>query len=166
MITYEKEHDFVKWSLQLFNSDPYANYGYGENDEAIAHTLQLQELSQLVVVGSPNHGEEEDLQLQVAGNPQDFVDQSVGDFAFGQDCGEEEQDDTAPFSSCSTPEEKLLCEEDWSYSLELTDEYALDGEVGKRLKQVVPVLHVPRINGEIPSVNEATLDHQRLLKIL
>lgn len=23
--------------------------------------------------------------------------------------------------------------------------------------------HVPRINGEIPSVNEATLDHQRLL---
>ena len=25
------------------------------------------------------------------------------------------------------------------------------------------VQHVPRINGEIPSVDEATLDHQRLL---
>ena len=112
MITYEPEHDFVKWGLQLFNSDPYANYGYGgvltqedgeyypgnyfkedhydtgeccnvENDEAIAHTLQLQELSQLAVMGSPNQGEEEELQLQVSGYLQDCVDQSVGDFGSG-----------------------------------------------------------------------------------
>ncbi|XWS53309.1 hypothetical protein CRYUN_Cryun11dG0146000 [Craigia yunnanensis] len=101
-----------------------------ENDEAIAHTLQLQELSQLAIVGSPNQGEEEEeeeeLQLQVSGYPQDCVDQSVGDFG--------------------------------------SDEYALDGEVGKRLNHMVPVPHVPRINGEIPSVDEATLDHQRLLE--
>ena len=44
-----------------------------------------------------------------------------------------------PSSSCSSPEEKLLCGEDWSYSLELTDEYAIDGEVGKMLNQMVPV---------------------------
>lgn len=31
------------------------------------------------------------------------------------------------------------CGEEWSYPLELTDEYALDGEVGKRLNQMVPV---------------------------
>ncbi|XP_022753875.1 uncharacterized protein LOC111302202 [Durio zibethinus] len=195
MITYEQEHDFVNWGLQLFNSDPYPNCGYGcvitqeddqyypgnyfkedhydagkccnvENDEAIAHTLQLQELSQLAVVGSPNQVQEEELQLQVSGYPQDCVDQSVGDFGSGQDCGEEEQDDTVPSSSCSSSEEKLFSEEDWSYSLELTDEYALDGEVGKRLNQMVPVPHVPRINGEIPSVDEATLDHQRLLERL
>ncbi|XVF68542.1 hypothetical protein PTKIN_Ptkin11bG0011100 [Pterospermum kingtungense] len=200
MITYEQEHDFVKWGLQLFNSDPYDNnYGYGgvltqedgeyypgnyfkedhydpgescnvENDEAIAHTLQLQELSQLAVEESPNQGEEEEeegeLQLQVSGYTQDCVNHSVGDFGSGQDCGEEEQDDTAPSSSCSSPDEKLLFEEDWSYPLELTDEYALDGEVGKRLNQMVPVPHVPRINGEIPSVDEATLDHQRLLERL
>ncbi|XP_022730765.1 OTU domain-containing protein DDB_G0284757-like isoform X2 [Durio zibethinus] len=202
MITYEQEHDFVNWGLQLFNSDPYANCGYGgvltqedgeyypgyyfkedhydaggccdvENDEAIARTLQLQELSQLAVVGSPNQGEEEEeaeeekeLQLQMSGYPQDCTNQSVGDFGSGQDCGKEEQDDTAPSSSCSSPEEKLLCVEDWSYSLELTDEYALDGEVGKKLNQMVPVPHVPRINGEIPSVDEATLDHQRLLERL
>ncbi|XVF20275.1 hypothetical protein REPUB_Repub11eG0183900 [Reevesia pubescens] len=211
MTTYEQEHDFVKWGLQLFNSDPYANCGYGgvltqedgeyypgnylkedhyeageccnvENDEAIAHTLQLQELSQLAVVESPNQEEEvedeeeeeEDeeeeeegeLQLQVSGYPQGCINQSVGDFGSGQDCGQEEQDDTGPSSSCSSPEEKLLCEEDWSRSLELTDEYALDGEVGKRLNQMVPVPHVPRINGEIPSVDEATLDHQRLLERL
>ncbi|XVE59065.1 hypothetical protein DITRI_Ditri05aG0015000 [Diplodiscus trichospermus] len=203
MTTYEQEHDFVKWGLQLFYSDPYANCGYGglptqeyeeyypgnyfkedhygveescnvENDEAIAHTLQLQELSQLAVVGSPSQEEEEEEeeeeekepQLQVSGYPQDCIDQSVGNFGSGQHYGQEEQDDTAPSSSCSSPEEKLLCEEDWSYSLDLTDEYALDGEVGKRLNQMVPVPHVPKINGEIPSVDEATLDHQRLLERL
>ncbi|OMO67396.1 Ovarian tumor, otubain [Corchorus capsularis] len=196
MITYEQEHDFVKWGLQLFSSDPYDNCGYGgvltqedgeyypgsyykedqydigeccnvENDEAIAHTLQLQELSQLTVVESPNGGEEEEeeeLQLQVSDYQQDCNDQSVGDFGSGQDCGQEQQDDTEPSSSCSSPEEK--CQEDWSYSLELMDEYNLDGEVGKRLNQMVPVPHVPKINGEIPSVDEATLDHQRLLERL
>ena len=115
MITYEQEYDFVKWGFQLFNSDPYANFGYGgvltqeggeyypgnyskedhydvgefcnvENDEAIAHTLQLQELSQLAIVGSPNQGEEEEeeeLQLQVSGYLQDCIGQSVGNFGSG-----------------------------------------------------------------------------------
>ncbi|XVF46294.1 hypothetical protein PTKIN_Ptkin03bG0016400 [Pterospermum kingtungense] len=211
MTTYEQEHDFVKWGLQLFNGDPYADGGYGgvltqedgeyyrgnyfrddhydvgecfnvESDEAFAHSLQLEELSQLAVVGSPDEGEEEDdeeedddddedegeeeLQLQLSGYQQDCIDQSVENFGSGQHCGQEEQDDSAPSGSCYSPEEKLLCEEDWSYSLELTDEYALDGEVGKRLNQMVPVPHVPRINGEIPSVDEATLDHQRLLERL
>ncbi|KAK8476451.1 hypothetical protein V6N11_061797 [Hibiscus sabdariffa] len=141
MLTSEQEHDFVKRGLQLFN----------ENDEAIAHTLQLQQLSKLEVVGSPSQGEEEELQLQ-----------SVGDFGSVQGCGEEEQDDTATSSSCSSPEDKLLCEEDRSYSLELIYEFALDGEVRKMLNQMVTVPHVPRINGEIPSIDEATLDHQRL----
>lgn len=27
----------------------------------------------------------------------------------------------------------------------------------------LPLQHIPRINGEIPSIDEATLDHQRLL---
>ncbi|KAK5846917.1 OVARIAN TUMOR DOMAIN-containing deubiquitinating enzyme 12-like [Gossypium arboreum] len=196
MVTSEQEHDFVKWGLQLFNSDPYANCGYCgvltqengeyytgnsfkeddhydageccnvENDEAIAHTLQLQELSKLAVVGSPSQGDEEELQLQVSGYTRDCINQSVGDFGSGQGCGEEEQDEITTSSSCSSPEEKLLCEEDRSYSLELTDEFALDGEVGKRLNQMVPVPHIPRINGEIPSVDEATLDHQRLLERL
>ncbi|KAK4793269.1 hypothetical protein SAY86_023704 [Trapa natans] len=48
----------------------------------------------------------------------------------------------------------------------MADEHAYDGEVGKRLNQMIPVPHVPRINGEIPSVDEATLDHQRLLERL
>ncbi|PIN11055.1 OTU (ovarian tumor)-like cysteine protease [Handroanthus impetiginosus] len=47
--------------------------------------------------------------------------------------------------------------------LEIEDESDLDGELGKRLNQMVSVPHVPKINGEIPSVDEATSDHQRLL---
>ncbi|XP_030550516.2 OVARIAN TUMOR DOMAIN-containing deubiquitinating enzyme 9 isoform X3 [Rhodamnia argentea] len=43
------------------------------------------------------------------------------------------------------------------------DESVLDGEVGKRLNQMVPVPHVPKINGEIPSVEDEVSDHQRLL---
>ncbi|MBA0700238.1 hypothetical protein Goari_001803, partial [Gossypium aridum] len=183
MLTYEQEHDFVYWGLQLFNSDPYANCGYDgvvtqedeehypvnyfedhygageccnvENDEAIAHTVQFQELSQRAIIESSN---------KVSGYPQDCVDQSIGDFSSGQNCGQEVQDDTGPLSSCSSPEEKLVSEVDRLYSLELADEYALDREVGKRLNQMVPVPHVPRINGEIPSVDEATLDHLRLLE--
>lgn len=102
MITYEQEHDFVNWGLQLFDSDPYAGCGYDgvvtqedeehypvnyfedhfgagecgnvENDEAIAHTLQLQELSQLAIIESLN---------KVPGYPHDCVDQSIGDFGSG-----------------------------------------------------------------------------------
>lgn len=43
-----------------------------------------------------------------------------------------------PSSSCSSPG-RNYCTAEWSYSLDLADEYALDGEVGKRLNQMVPV---------------------------
>ncbi|OMP01088.1 Ovarian tumor, otubain [Corchorus olitorius] len=39
----------------------------------------------------------------------------------------------------------------------------LDGEVEKRLNDMVAIPHVPKINGEIPSVDEEVSDHQRLL---
>ncbi|KAK8619757.1 hypothetical protein V6N13_066265 [Hibiscus sabdariffa] len=148
MITYEQEHDFANWDLQLFNSDPYANCGYGgvvtledeehcpanyfeedcydageccniENDEAIAHTLQLQELSQLVVFESPNQGEEEELQLHVVGYPQDcIVDQSV----------------ILVLDRIGARKSGMA-----QALQELTDEHALDGEVEKRLNQMVPL---------------------------
>ncbi|KAK8515776.1 hypothetical protein V6N12_075799 [Hibiscus sabdariffa] len=141
MITYEQEHDFANWDLQLFNRDPYADCGYGgvvtledeehcpanyfkedcydageccniENDEAIAHTLQLQERSQLVVFESPNQGEEEELQLHAVSYPQDcIVDQSVILDRIGVR----------------------------KSGMELTGEHALDGEVEKTLNQMVPL---------------------------
>ncbi|RWW55573.1 hypothetical protein BHE74_00037782 [Ensete ventricosum] len=84
--------------------------------------------------------------------------------------GQEEMDDNKPSSSCSSPARNSYEE---GYSLDVTDEFsAVDGEVGRRLNQMVPVpiivawfwQHVPKINGEIPSVDEATSDHQRLLE--
>lgn len=177
MITYEQDPDFVRWGLQFFD-DPYYGSYYGEtnynntecscnveNDELLAHALQAQ-FSQLAMTeeeegpGSPHQGLEH---LQVSVFSQDWLDQSVGNCDTGQEFGQEEADDIGPSTSCSSPDKSSYCGDDWSYSLELTDEYALDGEVGKRLNQMVPVPHVPRINGEIPSVDEATLDHQRLL---
>ncbi|XBH81534.1 hypothetical protein VPH35_107091 [Triticum aestivum] len=42
------------------------------------------------------------------------------------------------------------------------DCYEMEEEVGKRFYPMVPVPHVPKINGEIPSLDEATMDHERL----
>ncbi|PIA32999.1 hypothetical protein AQUCO_04200028v1 [Aquilegia coerulea] len=133
-----------------------------ENDEMIAHALQ-EELSQLAVAelsGSANSGEEH---LQASILAQDWLGPSMRNFAPGLERGNEDGEDMGPSSSCSSPGENPYNGEEWSYSLDLTDEFALDGEVGKRLNQMVPIPHVPKINGEIPSVDEATSDHQRLL---
>lgn len=195
MITYEQDPDVIRWGLQLFDSDPYSNCGgycgtlaqdhgvnqdyyqgqyFNEdqydaescniaNDELIAHALQ-EELSHLAVAEVPRSPNEVEDHLQVSSFQQDWFGQSMVNYVSGQNCGQEMADDMSSPTSCSSPEEN--CKEDWSYVLDLTDEYALDGEVGKRLNQMVPVPHIPRINGEIPSVDEATLDHQRLLERL
>ncbi|GJM87370.1 hypothetical protein PR202_ga03317 [Eleusine coracana subsp. coracana] len=46
------------------------------------------------------------------------------------------------------------------------DYFEMEEEVGKRFYPMVPVPHVPKINGEIPSVDEATMDHERLTERL
>ncbi|KAF5457919.1 hypothetical protein F2P56_021991 [Juglans regia] len=38
----------------------------------------------------------------------------------------------------------------------------LDGRLGKRLSHLDSIPHTPRVNGEIPDVNDATFDHERL----
>ncbi|KAF8396549.1 hypothetical protein HHK36_018173 [Tetracentron sinense] len=190
MINYKQYPESVRWVLHLLDGDPlsnseycgtvtqhdadfyhgqYAREGhYGtecsdvENDEIIAHALQ-EELSQLAVAeasGSSHAGEEH---LQASTIAQDWVAPSMRNFSSGHETSQVEADDMGLSSSCSSPREKSYSGEDWSYPLELTDESDLDWEVGKRLNQMVPVPHVPRINGEIPSVDEAISDHQRLL---
>ncbi|RWR72273.1 OTU domain-containing protein [Cinnamomum micranthum f. kanehirae] len=189
--TYEQDPDVVRWGLHLLDGDPYSNSGYCgnasehdtnlyngenasdslyttehttvENDEILAYALQ-EELTHLAVAeasGSSQAGEEH---LQESILAQDWFGPSTSYFSSGQEVCQEEADNMGQSSSCSSPEEKLYEGEDWSSSLMLTDEFSsLDGEVGKRLNQMVPVPHVPRINGEIPSVDEEISDHQRLL---
>lgn len=56
----------------------------------------------------------------------------------GNEYGQEEPDEMEPSSSCSSPGEYSYEGEDWS--LELTDDSSdIDGEVGKRLNQMVPI---------------------------
>ncbi|XP_031373184.1 OVARIAN TUMOR DOMAIN-containing deubiquitinating enzyme 9-like isoform X1 [Punica granatum] len=57
---------------------------------------------------------------------------------------------------------ELHVEEDFTDQLDIADE-SLDGEVGKRLNQMVPIPHIPKVNGEMPSADEEVSDHQRLL---
>ncbi|KAJ7981029.1 OTU domain-containing protein [Quillaja saponaria] len=185
MISDEQDPDVVRWGLQLFDGDPFSNSGYCgadaqdyvdyyyeqyfkedncedefnniENDQLMAHALQEQ-LSQLAVVEAqvPPHEWVENMQLPVY--PQDWFSQCQ---PMGQESDQEEAD--GPSSSSSSPNANSYYGDQWLYALEQMEEYTLDGEVGKRLNQMVPIPHVPRINGQIPSVDEETLDHQRLL---
>ncbi|KAH9660639.1 OTU domain-containing protein [Citrus sinensis] len=166
MITFEQDSDVLQWGLQLFESDPYLNCGYTntvtpddesyyygqhfkedhydtescdvESDELIAHALQ-EELSQLAVSEASESPHETEENLQGPVFQHGWVNHSVGGYYSGQETGQEEADDTQPSSLCSSHEEESYCGEEWSYPQELTDEYALDGEVGKRLNQMVPV---------------------------
>lgn len=54
----------------------------------------------------------------------------------GQEIVQAEADEVGPSSSCSSPDEKSYYGDDWSYSLDLANEYTFDGE---RLNQMVPV---------------------------
>ncbi|KAG1354944.1 putative RuBisCO large subunit-binding protein subunit alpha, chloroplastic [Cocos nucifera] len=183
MIMYEQDPDIIRWGLHLLQGDPASNSEYCgtdnqndvsvyngnytrefrddgttvENDEIIAQTLQ-EEFSQVAVAeaSGPSHAGEEKLQASVLA--QDWSGSTISD-CISVPLRERTEDME---SSCSSPGEKLYDGDE--YSIELTDDFStLDGEVGKRLNQMVPVRHVPRINGEIPSADEATTDHQRLL---
>ncbi|KAL8496576.1 hypothetical protein ACS0TY_020317 [Phlomoides rotata] len=182
MITYEQDPDVVRWGLQLFDGDPYSNCGYcgsvaQHNDDCYSgnyvkgyqydtgcsytgdNNLNVncleEELSQLSVT-EPIKPFQDGLQTTFCS--QDWFPQSLGN-----DNHHNDKTDLGISASCSSPGDQSSCGDEWSHSLEVMDEYVCDGEVGKRLNQMVPIPHIPKINGEIPSLDEATLDHQRLL---
>lgn len=138
-----------------------------ENDEIIAHALQ-EELSHLAAVeasGDP-HPTEDHLQASILA--QDWLGPSQrisSEGAWHVDKQQESSHEQEVASPCSSLERRSQDGSENVYtSLELLDEFsALDGEVGKRLTQMNSVPHIPRINGDIPTMDEATTDHQRLL---
>ncbi|XP_030929170.1 uncharacterized protein LOC115955241 isoform X4 [Quercus lobata] len=70
-------------------------------------------------------------------------------------------------ASCSIPGgEKPSYVDDLLHIFNIADESSLDGEVGKRLNQMVPIPHVPKTIEKIPTVDEEISDHQRLLERL
>ncbi|PIA37799.1 hypothetical protein AQUCO_03000375v1 [Aquilegia coerulea] len=55
-------------------------------------------------------------------------------------------------------------EEDRTIASILSEEtYTEGGKLGKRLSHLDSIPHTPRVNGLIPDVDDATLDHERLL---
>ncbi|KAK4583196.1 hypothetical protein RGQ29_026116 [Quercus rubra] len=149
---------FFQWGLQLFNGDPinsgYHDCNHLENDEVIARTLQ-DDFSQLTVSETSGYSHVVEDHYQASNLEHDWHGPSTMNYHCSDyNHGQEETDDAEPSTSCSSPGDR----EEYPYSPELTEEYLLD--------QMIPTPHVPRINGEIPSSDEATSDHQRLLERL
>ncbi|KAL4340630.1 hypothetical protein GQ457_08G019280 [Hibiscus cannabinus] len=187
MTMYQQDSDFVHWVLGgdpfyhcAYNSDMvqhdagdiYHNTYYKghtdtqssqiENDEVIARTLQ-EEFSHLAVAEASEFSHAGEEQSQSSSEHHYWHTPSTTYYYSGYEYGQDGSDDLVPRSSCSSPSDS----EDFSGSLELTEGYLLDDdEVGKRLNQMIPIPHVPRINGEIPSIDEAMSDHERLLSRL
>ncbi|XVE61688.1 hypothetical protein DITRI_Ditri06bG0060100 [Diplodiscus trichospermus] len=191
MMMYQQDSDFVHWVLggdlfyqSAYNSDMIHHdagdiYNHGhyfrghtdtessqiENDEVFARELQ-EEFSHLAVTEASEFSHAGEQQLQASSEPHDWHSPPTRDYYYpgsSYEYGQDESDDLMPPGSCSSPSDS----EDFSCSLEPSDGYLLDDdEVGKRLNQMIPIPHVPRINGEIPSIDEAMSDHERLLNRL
>ncbi|KAI4351452.1 hypothetical protein L6164_005821 [Bauhinia variegata] len=154
-----------------------------ENDEAVARAYQ-EELSRLdsIETSGLSHVENEQRASILS---QDWLYGSSRDYNYGNGTCQRTIDDPNNMKESDTygPSEKesgVVNEieisasssgsgdvpgftEDMWHSLEISDESALDGEVGKRLNQMVPVPHVPKTNEKLPSYDEEISDHQRLL---
>ncbi|KAL5733525.1 hypothetical protein ACOSP7_032870 [Xanthoceras sorbifolium] len=151
-----------------------------ENDEAIAHVLQDEEFTKVAAAeasGSVNSGQGSMLAQDLLG-PSRRWHSYVCDFGWkATDCsGKNEETDKSSEEKFDeddqSKEEKVHGDNGEGrgdyllHSLDITDDSFFDGEVGKRLNQMVPVPHVPKINGELPSSDEEISDHQRLLERL
>ncbi|CAL0309888.1 unnamed protein product [Lupinus luteus] len=157
------EADVIQWGLHILNGDPsYSTEYYNnidqdnnsdiydgpyfqnnhendsndvENDEIIARTLQ-EEFSQLEIDERSRNVQEGEGQFHA---PQTKPAYDMHNSAMGNYCPGGES------------------------SSELTDNSTRDDEVRSRFSDMTLIPHVPKINGEIPSIDEATSDHQRLL---
>ncbi|XP_052730919.1 OVARIAN TUMOR DOMAIN-containing deubiquitinating enzyme 9 isoform X2 [Vigna angularis] len=167
MATHDMDPDVVRWGLHLLDVCTLSHHGspsiltqydpdfsrveyvregfcqheYVENDEAVARAYQ-EELSQLDSMGASGTPSYQNEGMQGSVYTQDWPHSSNGNYNYG---------------------EVPVARDDVWDSLEISDESSLDGEVGKRLYQMVPIPHIPKTNEKIPSDDEETSDHQRLL---
>ncbi|KAJ8754053.1 hypothetical protein K2173_001951 [Erythroxylum novogranatense] len=188
MATYDQDSDVIRWGLSLLDGDPplYSGY-YGEaiessnnyqeqyiedryditdsnhveNDEIIARTLQ-EDFSQLAVSEASGYSVAAEEYMQPSVQPHDWQCPPTSNHYSNNEYRLEEADDTVASTSCSSRGNA----EEYLHSPEYSDDNELDDEVGKTLNQMIPIPHVPRINGEIPSIDEAASDHDRLINRL
>ncbi|GMG99420.1 hypothetical protein Nepgr_001260 [Nepenthes gracilis] len=165
MISCEMDPDVVRWGLNLLCVHPTGYWekvsANVENDEIIAHALQ-EELSRVAASEASGSSDEGEKQLQGSILAQDWVSPSKRETTFEHTSSQEEADDIGTCTP-SGPLNILLHGDACLLPPEMTEESALDGEVGKRLNHMVSIPHFPRVNREIPSDHDAESDHQRLL---
>ncbi|KVI09500.1 Ovarian tumor, otubain, partial [Cynara cardunculus var. scolymus] len=140
-----------------------------ESSNAVHEHMQVQEDLQLQVqpYAIQEHRQvsypvEENLQAVSSNAVQEHLQPSYPVGRFQAYTGDETKQLEASAPS-SSPENQPSDWEENSYTFEIKDEPQIDGEVGKRLTEITPVAHTPKINGDIPSMDEASSDHQRLL---
>ncbi|KAK2401230.1 OVARIAN TUMOR DOMAIN-containing deubiquitinating enzyme [Trifolium repens] len=181
------EHsDVVQWGMNLFDVDPcysppgyygdiiqhdtgnvyhehyfHSNYDSAEsnqveNDEIIARTLQ-EEFSQLEIAERSSYSQADEEHFHTSVPSYDWHNPPMMNYCSGGHDYVHEGVGDVETSSSSSPGEVGGC------SLELVDNYPFDDEIGTRLNEITPIPHIPKINGEIPSIDEATSDHERLL---
>ncbi|KAJ0704934.1 putative ubiquitinyl hydrolase 1 [Helianthus annuus] len=150
---YCESNDVGGENDEMFNvasvgNDKGLSYSNVENDEMIARAFQ-EELSRLAV--EENHGLVGEVHQKESVLAQDWLAPSKRhEFESSQEQDLETGDRSGD-------------DEDESCTPEMADESVLDGEVGKRINKMVPIRHVPKVNGEMPTADEATSDHQRLM---
>ncbi|CAN1238190.1 OVARIAN TUMOR DOMAIN-containing deubiquitinating enzyme 9 [Linum grandiflorum] len=164
---YEADRGQVGYVSEFYNEPVYTNNI--ESDAVIARALQ-EELSHVAAAeasGRLDAGQDSII-------AQDWRTPSGTWKSYGQNEPDgfsdnkkaEESDQVQVSASPSSGQQNYPSMEDVSCDIDIADEheeYALDGEVGKRINQMVPIPHVPKINGDIPTLDEEVSDHQRLL---
>lgn len=147
---YERDQH-VFWGYDLFhgpfpNTNYYGDLNQPQNDFNYSNVLYSNE-----EVARSSHSDER--YLQGSFDPHDFSASAMRVYSSGND------GDAGPSSSSSSPGQNSGAGEEW---MDLSNYSEIDDEMEKRLYQMVPIRHVPRINGAIPSYDEATTDHERL----
>ncbi|KAG6512317.1 hypothetical protein ZIOFF_030417 [Zingiber officinale] len=160
MAAYENDSEAYQWDFGIF--DPLPNppyYGSGADQET---TFYSNYCVREVHSDTSRTACEEHMPESVF--TQNLFGPYTREYNSVAEDGWEVNDETGPSTLCSSPG-GYSCRRE--FSMKISDEYSVvDGEVGRRLNQMHPIPHVPRINGDIPSFDEATSDHQRLLERL
>ncbi|CAN1128058.1 OVARIAN TUMOR DOMAIN-containing deubiquitinating enzyme 9 [Linum perenne] len=185
-VTHEADQGQVGYVSEFYNELAYINNI--ESDAVIAHALQ-EELSHVAAAeasgrldagqdsffaqdwSSPSKIWKNHEDGQKMGDDDNKnktgIPHSMQNEADGFSHKKAEESDQVPISaSPSFRQQNYPSMEESPYDIDIADEhdeYALDGEVGKRINQMVPIPLVPKINGEIPTLDEEVSDHQRLL---
>ncbi|KAI9126413.1 hypothetical protein K1719_002834 [Acacia pycnantha] len=161
----------------------FYHYENVENDEAVARAFQ-EELSRIDSIEASGLSNLENRHVRASILAQDWCSTSNRSHDLGcetyqkaideqnnmkemKNFGHSEKENDVvqeiEISGSSSGSDVPVFSDDFWHSLEISDESLLDGEVGKRLNQMVPIPHVPKINDKLPSDDEQISDHQRLL---